>query len=346
MPTPIDFTLLTRYLGDQCSPGERQRVDEWRRHSPENERYLDHLQRVWRASGPLPDEPVTDTGQAWLQLREKMEEIRPLAPQRPVAPTRTLYAWLPRVAAVLLLAVGLGLLGQWLLRRGAGRAANLVEVKAGQQPRRLVLADGSRVWLNRHSTLRYPKAFGPGEARELALTGEGYFEVVPDPARPFLVHTGNLVTKVLGTAFALRAYRPDSLVALRVTSGKVTFYPEAQVGDGVRLLANEQAVFAGRGGPIAKGAITDPNFLAWQTGRLSFRNAPLAEVVRTLSEYYGRSLVLAGAGLASCRLTAEFRSEGLPEVLETLRLTHGLGYREAAGEVRLDGPGCGGDQQP
>ena len=75
--------------------------------------------------------------------------------------------------------------------------------------RRLVLPDGSRVWLNAESSLSYPGSFGGRERREVTLQGEAYFEVAPDSLHPFVVETAALQTQVLGTSFNVRAYSPE-----------------------------------------------------------------------------------------------------------------------------------------
>ena len=91
--------------------------------------------------------------------------------------------------------------------------------------RRLVLPDGSRVWLNAESSLSYPGSFGGRERREVTLQGEAYFEVAPDSLHPFVVETAALQTQVLGTSFNVRAYSPeDTRVTLLRGSVKAVSY--------------------------------------------------------------------------------------------------------------------------
>src|SRR6185312_9532500 len=100
------------------------------------------------------------------------------------------------------------------------KAVDIVQTTLPAQQRWLTLADGTQVWLNNASKLRYPTHFDSGP-RRVELTGEGYFEVATDTARPFLVGTGRQETEVLATSFDVKAYPDETIIKTTVIAGRV-----------------------------------------------------------------------------------------------------------------------------
>ncbi|WP_160714740.1 FecR family protein [Chitinophaga solisilvae] len=180
-------------------------------------------------------------------------------------------------------------------------------------PFQLLLADGTRVWLNAESRLIYPAAF-QGLTREVFLEGEGYFDVAPDPSHPFLVHTGNITTKVLGTAFNIRAY--DASVVTTLRSGKV----QVTAGSAsLQLQPDEQAIVHTRNGDLQKRTVDSRDYFAWIQGDLYFDGATLGSITETLSRYYDYRFVFDDAAIAALRFTLDIpRPERLQDVLAQL----------------------------
>ena len=199
--------------------------------------------------------------------------------------------------------------------------------------RRLTLPDGSQVRLNRDSRLTCPANFTDSN-RDVALAGEAFFEVTHDPAHPFRVRAGGALIRVLGTSFNVRAVG-DSVRVL-VHTGRVQLSGVRQT---VVLTPNQQATYLALSDTIRRAGLPDANQLTYQTGRLSFTNTSLAEVVQTLRNAYGTDIRLSDSALGRCRLTVDFGSEPVDAVLvaETLSLTV---RREGNARV-LTGTGCG-----
>ena len=147
---------------------------------------------------------------------------------------------------------------------------------------RLQLADGSRIWLNSESSLRYPVKFGL-HRREIFLSGEIYLEVVPDTQRPFIVHTANRTIKVLGTRFNVRNYPTDSLWSTTLVEGKI------QIGhnDTTYILKpGEQYTASRQEGRPQISSVNPALYTSWISGKIIFHNERLEEIIRQLQRWY------------------------------------------------------------
>lgn len=146
----------------------------------------------------------------------------------------------------------------------------------------IVLPDGSRVWLNAASSMRYPTAFN-GDRREVELQGQGYFEVAPNARQPFFVKVNNLEVQVLGTSFDIMAYADEKSINTTLVEGLVN------VKNGTteqRLKPGQQAIVdPATGSMVVRQADVD-QVIAWKTGFFEFDNASLGTILRQLARWY------------------------------------------------------------
>lgn len=200
---------------------------------------------------------------------------------------------------------------------GGAMAAKLqwdtLEIPRGM-PFQLVLADGTRVWLNAFSRLVFPAAFS-GTQREVFLEGEGYFEVARNTQQPFIVHTGATSTRVLGTAFNIRHF--DAAVVTTLRSGKVQVEAGAQT---LVLQPDEQSTFLPEDGSLQKKTVDTRDFLAWVDGDLYFDAASLGKITESLSRYYDYTFEFDNAATRNLSFTLDMpRPTTLQEVLTQLK---------------------------
>ena len=146
---------------------------------------------------------------------------------------------------------------------------------------RMLLEDGTVVWVNSASTVEIPEHFGDTE-RRVRLKGEAYFEVKPDATRPFYVETEQVCIQVLGTKFNMSAYQDDLQVMTTLVSGSVCV--SNYDGKRVVLVPGEQAVAFGEEITVEK---VDPNsVISWVEGRFKFENARLEDIVKQIVRWY------------------------------------------------------------
>ena len=153
----------------------------------------------------------------------------------------------------------------------------------------IVLADGSRVWLNAGSSLRYPEAFSRDE-RKVFLSGEAYFEVEHDESAPFIVNTEVMDLQVLGTSFNIKAYDNENTVVTTLVSGKIRQeFPN--VGQKIVLTPSRQSVFDRVSGKLETKQADIQETLAWREGKIIANNERLEDIFRQLSRWYDFKVV-------------------------------------------------------
>lgn len=153
--------------------------------------------------------------------------------------------------------------------------------KGGQY--RVVLQDGTKVWLNAASSITYPSSFDGAKERRVAITGEVYFEVAKDRKRPFLVASNQQSIRVLGTHFNVNAYGDNGTTITTLLEGSVSV---ASFGiDGEKVLKPLEQLVADRGGSYVKPADKDLT-MAWKNGMLEFRDASLSDILSEVARWY------------------------------------------------------------
>jgi transmembrane sensor len=169
---------------------------------------------------------------------------------------------------------------------GAGTGFNDISTPATGQYR-VVLADGSKVWLDASSNIHFPAAF-PGAAREVEVTGQAYFEVASNPGKPFRVRVRNQVVEVLGTHFNINAYDNEEVIRTTLAEGAVRVTVN---GRSLRLKPGDQARVNPQGN---LELIKDPDIegtLAWKDGLFSYNGADIETIMRQVARWYGVNVV-------------------------------------------------------
>lgn len=190
---------------------------------------------------------------------------------------------------------------------------------------RIVLPDGSKVWLNAMSKLHFPSRFTEG-TREVSLEGEGYFEIAADKEKPFIVHAGRNQIHVLGTRFNVNSYQPER-VETALVEGSVVL-----VGGGQRLPLQPgyAATYNGKG--FEKTEFDETAILAWREGIYYFRNASLDDLALVINRWYGLSVSLEDASLVRHRITGLMERGDITYFLADLKASTGIAHR-IAGDV-------------
>ena len=163
---------------------------------------------------------------------------------------------------------------------------NTLRVPRGGQYQ-LRLSDGTKVWLNADSYLKYPTAFA-GKERKVELAGEGYFEVAEDPHHPFIVQAEGVVTQVLGTRFDINTYPETKTIQITLAEGAVNVLPATFIGKqpAQSLRPGQQAQVERTGGRIKIISANLQTVLAWKDGLFAFQGTPLEEVLAQISRWY------------------------------------------------------------
>ena len=200
---------------------------------------------------------------------------------------------------------------------------------------KLLLADGTSVWLNSESQLKFLVNFN-GKQRKVFLTGEAYFEVTPDKKRPFIVQTEQQHVQVLGTHFNIKAYQKDVITETTLLEGSVSVSKTGTDRSETSVLFKPLILKPGQqaqlDGTTASNAIRvlevdTEEAMAWRNGVFLFRNTPVLEIMKQLSRWYNVDIDLLEQ-MPDYRFNGFIpRSEPLSKVLEMLELTGDLKFK-------------------
>lgn len=303
----MNIELLQKYISGNATETEKQRVSEWMRESPEN-------MREYMAQRKLHDIALWRSAPA-------MEEQKPAKKRFAL---RTLWIEAAKIAAIFAVI----LLGThyWFEKQDIVQSGSLqsIHVPAGQRAE-LVLADGTKVWLNSLSTLTFPGNFN-GDIRNVKLDGEGYFAVAKNAEQPFIVETNKCNVKVLGTEFNVMAYATDSIWETSLLSGSVEILSPG-TANSMKLEPNTMASL--KGNKLIKGQIKEPDHFLWREGLICFNNVSVRDMIGKLSLYYGVDFVVNNTKILNNHYTGKFRTrDGVEHVLKVLKLNNKFTYKK------------------
>jgi len=206
-------------------------------------------------------------------------------------------------------------------------SSNIVyqEIKASYGTQAKVeLADGTTVFLNSGSKLRFPQSFDNQKQRMVILDGEGYFNVAKNPSLPFIVQTNQLDVKVTGTTFNVNAYNDNPYVDIALVEGSVVLLDKnlEQNKKLMDLSPNQVATLNCSNRKLSKQDVNDLyKYTAWINGRIVFYGDPIQTVVKKLEKWYNVEIIIADKSLESYRFTGTFIDESLEQILTVLSLT-------------------------
>lgn len=210
----------------------------------------------------------------------------------------------------------------------AHRELALTTPKGGQY--QVTLEDGTKVWLNAGSTLRYPRSFTETD-RVVHLDGEAYFEVKQMKQKPFIVVSGRQRVEVLGTSFNINAYSTEKMRTTLLT-GKVRLHRDTESED---LLPGQQGVII-KNGPIYVHQAIVEDVVAWKEGYFMFNNEPLEEVMAKVGQWYDLDIEFMSPKLKSEKVFGTIsRSENLGQVLNMLEKVDVAVFETEPGRIRV-----------
>jgi ferric-dicitrate binding protein FerR (iron transport regulator) len=303
--------LIIACLTGKATGEEHHILETWAKADPEHLRYYQEFANIWQITHPAFNPDGIDVAKAMQRMNRKIPGTNIV---------RTLWNGWQRAAAIII--IPLLLLSAYLLvndRTDGNEATGYQELKSPHGMfSRTDLPDGTKVWLNGGSTLRYPLKFHP--RRSVFLEGEAYFEVHSDRKNPFTVQTHHMTLTATGTAFNVEAYACDSMTAITMAGGvvDVDFGKTAApltLKSGDRVLYNSLT---------SKRTVlkTDPyKWYAWKDGQMIFRNDPLHYVFKRLEQNFNVEIILKDTEIAHEPYRASFRDESLDEILRLLEMS-------------------------
>lgn len=203
-------------------------------------------------------------------------------------------------------------------------AFNTLTTTTGQQ-QHLTLPDGTQVWLNAASSLKYPASFANTSERRVQLTGEAYFEVAKDKQKPFIVHSSGQEVKVLGTHFNISSYEDDPHVQTTLLEGAINV-------NNVPLHPGEQSLLD-HSGKLTTRKTDTALAVAWKKGYLEFRNENIYGIMRKISRFHHIQVIYEG-NIPQDGMNGNIAlRKSIPEILEIIQTTSLLRCRQEGNKI-------------
>lgn len=338
------WPLIAKYLAGECSPEEKLAM-EWWLEEYDNLLLFRQIEAAWKQEKEPENDPAFNLESGLSRLHAKVAEQENLPEEEVRERPRhfKMTSWL--AAASVLVATGLGyfLVNRQHDGRNAARVAMETRVSGAKDVVSIELPDGTQVWLNKNSKIEYPKAFD-GDERQVYLQGEAFFEVVPNPEKPFIVKSDKVSTRVLGTSFDVRAYKGDETASVSVATGKVEVSKEIEKGSPIRitqLTPQQELVINTEKDETYIDIVSTFDIGAWRKEQLVFRNNTYSEVIARLEEHFGVTIELTDKNLNDCRVMANFNQGAtLKDVLKLLSISNSFRYKIEGTEVTIRGGAC------
>lgn len=213
---------------------------------------------------------------------------------------------------------------------------NKLHVPFGKQFK-VKLSDGTLVYLNSGSTLRYPVTFLNGTSREVSLEGEAYFVVSKDKNHPFIVNANEVSTQVYGTEFNISSYKNDPKVDIVLVEGSIGVYDNKLDSKKQLLLApNEKASFTKNNLTFSKETVNAKNFIAWIEGVLLFENATFESITHKLERKYDVTIQNNFTSLKNIEFSGRFDSETIDQVLKSFQGYKSFHYTQTDNQIIIN----------
>lgn len=339
--------LIAKVLSGRATAVEKQQLQQWMEAEPANRQEYEELARIWEESVHLASAQSFDTETGWAKLAARVNEAGDTQAQqqvsialkndlaagniaadadtreKPAAPIKR-YRWAIPIAASLL---AVGIIGWIWWGQSSGTAWKTLTAEHNQT---FQLADGSSVKMRKGATLFYQEKF-EGNERQVKLSGEAFFDVRRDEAHPFVITTDNAAIKVLGTSFLVNTSSGKDEVI--VVTGRVSVASKNNSQKKVEITAGQRALL--QRDEFEQTAVTDSNFIAWNTGRIEFQNTPLEKALEDLSDYYEVPIELDSHNIApgSNAVTARFDQLTLEQALGEIALFTGLSMKKEGSKI-------------
>ncbi len=320
--------VFIRYFARETSAEEDGVVLSWLDASQENMSYFNQLKLLWEDTN---DNTALDEKFHTLSSLDKFKAEM----DRTRTKSLHLFRW-SSIAATILLLVGLAI---YFLYYNNNKEIIIVSNK---KTVKITLPDASVVWLNRNSQLAYNKNFN--KKRSLTFSGEGYFEVQPNPSSPFEITTKRAKITVVGTKFNVNASPNDSTIEVVVKSGKVILSQQIKGSTkkyDIILTSGEKGIERNNAEAPQKMPADDPNYLSWKTHEFTFNNTNLKEIVAIINNTYDNAHIELEIGnTENCNLSGKFNCQSINDILDMLRIVLNIKIEKKGENIIIKSAGC------
>lgn len=327
----IEWEIISKYLSGEMSAEEKLTFEKLIDSNPEyaeivsaSNKDLGLIQEVNKVQQQFNVDAAWSAVKSNLSDSKKNNTIKAI-PVFSFKNTRTLI----QIAAMLVITIGLGLASYHIYTDKLAPYQS-ISSELYESGKSITLADGSIVNLNGKSELVYEKSFS-GNERRVKLTGEAFFTITKNPAKPFIISVGNAEVKVLGTSFNVNA--SNKHVEVLVETGKVQFSLAKEPNNKIILEKGDFGVL--QDDLLEKTIQKDENYLSWKTHLMVFKAMSLQDVAKVINRTYQVNIEFNDTAIQNLPITTSFNQTPLTDVLENLCRPYNLSYEKNGNQIIL-----------
>jgi transmembrane sensor len=319
---------LAKYLSDEMSDAEMLDFEKEIAVSDENKIMIQKMKKQWSALEGYTETSIPDTRKAWDKLHTRLENEK-LIPAR-ILKTR-LIPNLVKIAAVVLILLGVSAVIFLNVQRKP--AQEMVQINTGNEDNTLIktLTDGSVIYIAQNSLFSFPAIF-ENDSRNVELKGEAFFDITPNPDKPFIIETDEALIQVLGTAFNVKTQNGEAF-ELVVDRGKVKVTLKKDPTHIVFVAAGEKITTVKNSLVKSKNVTSQAN--TWYKNRMHFKDETLQNIISVLNRNFNTTFVIAEKETANRKLTVTFHNETVGTMTELICVTLNLKSQNIDGSVVL-----------
>ncbi len=323
------IALLSKKLSQEISASDLELLNDALQNNEAYQQLATQLESYFNEKSK-EDLSTKSLEQTWTMIAEaekgaSVNRFNYSAKKQPVLSTTLL-----KIAAVLVLVLGAGWLSYHLLNPNH---KDFEAIAATDQKVFKVLADGTRIWLNKQTTITYNQDFGKHQ-REIFLNGEAYFDVVKNSDVPLFIHAGDIDIEVKGTAFNVNAYRETYQVQVALVRGAIAVTDRQNAAHSVLLKPNEKLVFSPKTIMQSESnfqvMVIKPNVLSreisWTTDTVVFNKEKLRDLALRLEKKYDVKIDIKSEVLKEKRFSGTFTNQTIQQALDALKLSYPFTY--------------------
>lgn len=327
----LDNDILARYLTSTHTEEDLMRINAWINESPRNKKEFFLLEEAFQTGKQEKYESLEFIAKSRKKLQQRIEQETGSDQQANKGFRIHLQTRRFAAAVVILMVCSLGL--SFLSKKIATPKDLLVSVPIGQEIKELILPDGSKVWINQGSSLKYPGRFAK-KNRLIHLEGEAYFEVKPNAESPFIVKSEAMRVRVLGTSFNMKSKKEENIAEVVLVDGEVEV--RGNNNEGLIVLSPGQKAELNRHAKrLLVKEVNAKISAVWRHNMLPFEKATIFEIANTLEQIYDVKIILSPDIKATTYSGTLIKRSSIDSVLNSLKHSIPINYKITGKTVHI-----------
>jgi len=365
--------VISKYLLGIADNKEILHLKDWLEKSESNKKYFGESENIWNAIEIIKNKDDVKPEDAWEKIEKRMMSNNTDFSRKGEIKAHPAIHLILRVAAIIIFTIGFSWSGFYIYYKkvlSVSDAYNEIVVPRGSKSI-INLPDGTKIWLNAETTLKYPERFG-GKCREVILDGEAFFDVAKDENRAFTVKTSDLDITALGTSFNVKSYSNEGSIETTLVTGSLCIHKRGVKDETKKVILkpNEKLTFIRKKGRLLMDSnrgreesdksfeaednttvkriktrtekiyldkIADTEiYTSWKEQKLIFKDETFESLAEKLERWYDVEIIIKGEKLSKYRFTGTFEKETVEQAIKALQLTTSFTYHLEQNEITIE----------